>query len=1398
MRTKKLLSLLLSLALLLALLPLAAVPAAATADVWNGTVATAFDGGSGTEADPWEIATGAQLAYLAELVNGSTGDDNWSAGQFFKLTADLDLNGKPWTPIGYSSHYFKGTFAGGGHSINGLNVNLSGTNSLYAGLFGTISQGGTVRDLTVRGSVKATTVNKTILAGGIAASLCNYGGESTLLNCRSEVTVTATVSGASSTCYAAAGGVVGMINGNNEYPDSTVRCCSSSGAVTASLDGGTYTCAYAGGVVGQIYQNGQVKNCYNTGAVTLSGSGGAAYVGGVAGSVLGSTSKVQYAYSTGAVNTSGSNYTETYVGGVAGFENRDIVAACRYLSTSATNGIGAAAPGITPSEGAAAPLTAEQFKKDDTASIAANFPGWDFHLIWKMGSTAPVLREAATWSGPIAAAFAGGSGTENAPYQIATGAQLAYLAELVNGSTGDDNWSAGKYFALTADVDLGGRLWAPIGIERAESKTFAGVFDGRGHSISGLYVNGNQYAGLFGCVAGAVQNLSVSGSVTGTDCAGGVAGSSQGTVQGCRHTGGKVQLSGDVNNVRYAGGVVGSNSGGMVINCYNTGDVEVGGSSGTDYAGGVAGGNSGTVTNCYNTGIVNAGGVVGYIFGGQVQYCYYLTGTAEYGIGSASSGSAGNVMPLTAAQFKDEANTTANFPRWDFENTWYMGADGPQLWAFARHVSTWSDLHDALAAGDGVVLDADVTAPAGDQLQVDANKTAVLDLNGHAILGNDSQPDHLNRKPVLRIEENGALTLVDRGSATVRYGYWREAAASENRDGFGRNVYYVLTATQPSSGDYDTLVGGVIAGGSGISSFGTGGGVSVSRGTFTMNGGTIAGNADCGIYSSKATIVMNGGRIVGNFTGDEGGGVCIQGGAFTMTDGTIEGNTAEEAGGGVAVWSDSDDNGGTFTMTGGTITGNTAAEVGGGVYVTGVNAWHHGASFTMTGGTITGNSAAKNGGGVYVERGTLELQSGTVSGNTATGNGGGVYVYYDAMYPNCAVFKLSGDSAVTGNTGTDVFLPENRVITVADVMAGTTPIGVSMAVPGVFTSGLSGRGAAAYFVSDDASCHVELNEGGEAMLVIDRYTVTFVDEDGTTVLQSGKVPYGAMPEYTGETPTKAADESNTYAFAGWTPEVYAVAGDVTYTAVFTATAKPAEQQQQQSGGYYGGGSSTPAAKPAVQTFESPMTFDGGTVSVSPEKAKEGDAVTMTATPEAGNRLWSLTAEREDGKPLMLTSSALGEASFTMPGCKVAVNAVFLPADAAPPVVLSPQKITVNGVEATVEAYNIGGTNFFRLRDLAALLKGIPSQFDVDYDADNNAVTVTKGAAYAGEVRTEFEDMSDTAVASPQTVYVDGAAVALTAYNIGGYNFFGLRELASIFGYAVGYDAETNTAIIESK
>jgi hypothetical protein len=105
---------------------------------------------------------------------------------------------------------------------------------------------------------------------------------------------------------------------------------------------------------------------------------------------------------------------------------------------------------------------------------------------------------------------------------------------------------------------------------------------------------------------------------------------------------------------------------------------------------------------------------------------------------------------------------------------------------------------------------------------------------------------------------------------------------------------------------------------------------------------------------------------------------------------------------------------------------------------------------------------------------------------------------------------------------------------------------------------------------------------------------------------------------------------------------------------------------------------------------------------------------------------------------------------------------------------------------TVEAYNIDGTNYFMLRDLAALLRGTPAQFDVNYDALHNAVVMTTGAAYSGEAAAQFTDRSASTVPSPQTVDLDRKDVSFTAYNIGGNNFFGLRELAAYLGYSVEY------------
>ena len=135
---------------------------------------------------------------------------------------------------------------------------------------------------------------------------------------------------------------------------------------------------------------------------------------------------------------------------------------------------------------------------------------------------------------------------------------------------------------------------------------------------------------------------------------------------------------------------------------------------------------------------------------------------------------------------------------------------------------------------------------------------------------------------------------------------------------------------------------------------------------------------------------------------------------------------------------------------------------------------------------------------------------------------------------------------------------------------------------------------------------------------------------------------------------------------------------------------------------------------------------------------------------------------------------------------------------APQVELSPQSLSVDGVQRTVEMYNIDGYNYFKLRDLAMLLTDSPARFSVDWVAETNTVLVETGAHYTpvGGELVQGEDRSATAVRSPQTLCIDGAERSdLLVYNLGGNNFFQLRNLGEALGFEVDYDAETNTALI---
>ena len=243
--------------------------------------------------------------------------------------------------------------------------------------------------------------------------------------------------------------------------------------------------------------------------------------------------------------------------------------------------------------------------------------------------------------------FAGGTGTKDNPYKIATADDLLEFADKVNDDSGNYTDIDAE---LTADIDLseicgeniGGQSvsWTPIG---SISRPYSGTFNGAGHTISGLYIKSSDNdQGLFGRVnGGTVQNLTVSGSVSGGWYVGGVVGyNNSGTVTGCTFSG-----SGSVSGGGYVGGVVGYSSGGIsasasVTNCYNTGEV-----SGGEYVGGVVGLNSGTVENCYNTGTVTGtndyvGGVVGWN-SRNVTNCYNTDSITVTGSGGRVGGVVG-------------------------------------------------------------------------------------------------------------------------------------------------------------------------------------------------------------------------------------------------------------------------------------------------------------------------------------------------------------------------------------------------------------------------------------------------------------------------------------------------------------------------------------------------------------------------------------------------------------------------------------------------------------------------------------------------------------------------------------------------------------------------------------
>ena len=282
----------------------------AAENAWDGKTATEPKTG---ENGVYLIGTGAELAWFAQKVNGGSTKISGI------LTADIDLAGYEWTPIGTASKQFAGTFDGQNHTVDNLSINYSSTTPipLYRGLFGWVS-GANVTD---RAKIENMTVNGTVVAsstksvndayvGGIAGR-ADYA-DLTNLHANVDVSIKRT-----SGNYQSVGGVVG-----GTYYSLNVTNCSNSGNVTGWR--------YCAGIVGNISSGNQpstITGCVNTGSITAPSTCAAGIV-----SNLPNGCKVTACYNTGTIKAGGN-----YPAGIVGYCANSEVRSCFNLGTVTCN-----------------------------------------------------------------------------------------------------------------------------------------------------------------------------------------------------------------------------------------------------------------------------------------------------------------------------------------------------------------------------------------------------------------------------------------------------------------------------------------------------------------------------------------------------------------------------------------------------------------------------------------------------------------------------------------------------------------------------------------------------------------------------------------------------------------------------------------------------------------------------------------------------------------------------------------------------------------------------------------------------------------------------------------------------------------------------------------------------